>query len=159
MNEQAIIAIANAITANAEVLKLLVESIPKDAKQAVEEKVVKTSVVSPVVEAAPVVAPIAPPALVVAAAPAAPAAPVMPAVPFPAAVAPAPVAAPAPAPVADAPFATIQDLVKWTMDKFKEMGTARGMGIQKILADMGYKNINDIDQPRWGEFVTKVNAL
>jgi hypothetical protein len=108
MNDQVIIAVANAITANAEVLKSLIDALPRETKAAVEKRVSKNTPVeasvaiaeptTPAVVAAPVApvvaAPVAP--VVVSTTPSA----AMPPAPFPNVVPVAPAAVTTPVQVA-----------------------------------------------------------
>lgn len=70
----------------------------------------------------------------------------------------APVAMPAPpvfetpAPVKEAmkaqqesvPFSDGKGLIDYVMKAYKEMGVQKGAGIQKVLVECGYQNINDV---------------
>ena len=184
MNDQVIIAVANAITAQAETLKALIDALPRETKVAVEEKVSKKTVKTeapaapvntvPAAEA-PVTVPVAVVAPVVAPAPA----PVvtstgMPPAPFPTqpvAQVPAPIpAAPAPvqtvsappAPVAvspsNAPFSDHKALLAYVMDAYKALGP-QGMRIQEVLNSLGTKNINDVKPEMYGQLYVGVEAL
>jgi phosphoribosylformylglycinamidine (FGAM) synthase PurS component len=163
MNDKTIQTIAEAILANTRVLQSLVDALPREVQQAVAEQV-----------KAPTVTPPAPVAQAVAPAPA----PVVQAPPVPMPEMPAVVQAvaanamPAPPvfqqPVAPAlaqpsgntsPFSNIQDLTQYVLDTYKAIGPAKGSGIQKILSDLNYRNINDIRPEHWGDFYAGIEAL
>ena len=171
MNDQVIIAVANAITAQAETLKALIDALPKETKVAIEKKVSKntptpTPAASEVsttpavaVKSTPVVAeattnvmPSAPFPTQPVAAVATPAAPVM--------EAPAPAApAVATASPSNVPFTDHQGLLKFVMDAYQKLGAEKGAKIQEVLLALGTRNINDIKPEQWGALVDGVNAL
>lgn len=161
MNDQTIQMIAQAIIANTKVIQSLIDSLPHETRAAVAEvanvqapaPVVQAA--QPVVQAAPNVAPVAP---------AMPAPPAFPA-PTPAVVAPAPVAPAAPTPVAAspsspaAPFADQNGLVQYIMASYQQMGPTKGAGIQGVLTQLGYANVNDIRPEHYGALFQGVEAL
>jgi hypothetical protein len=101
-------------------------------------------------------APVAPaPAPVVQAAPVA--APVVeaPAMPEPPTFA-APVAAPAPT---GAPFTDGKGLIDYVMGAYKALGPQKGAQIQGVLTGMGYQNINDVKPEHYGALFAGVEAL
>ena len=107
---------------------------------------------SPVVQAAPVVAPVTvsvvdTPAPVVAA-------PAMPAPPS--FVAPAPVATPV---ATGAPFTDGKGLIDYVMGAYKALGAAKGAQIQNVLVGLGYQNINDVKPEHYGALFAGVEAL
>lgn len=162
MNEKTIQTIAEAILANTKVLQSLVDALPREVQQAIAEKV-EVPTVTP---QAPAVQPVAPAPAPVVQAPAP--APVMPAVvqAVAANAMPAPPvfqqpAAPAPAQPSGntSPFSNIQDLTQYVLDTYKAIGPAKGSGIQKILSDLNYRNINDIAPEHWGPFYNAIEAL
>jgi hypothetical protein len=172
MNDAVIIAVANAITAQAETLKALIDALPKETKIAVEKKVSKNTPVAASVETpAPVVVETPAPVVVQTTT----ALPTMPAAPFPTpapVVAPAPIpaapvmAAPAPvAPVAavvspsNVPFSDHQGLLKWVMNAYQSVPAEKGARIQEVLNGLGVRNINDIKPEQWGALVDGVNKL
>ncbi len=69
--------------------------------------------------------------------------------------------APAPAaPVApSAPFADGQGLIAYVMGAYKEMGATKGAGIQGVLTQLGYQNINDVKPEHYGALYQGVEAL
>lgn len=177
MNEATIIAVANAITANAEVLKSLIEHLSPADKQAVEAKVGKktkdTPVAAPVATPAPMpAAPFPQAAVTTVPADAAPVTvPVVaaPVVPTPAPIPAAPVAvqtAPvAPAPVAashsdtSAPFTDTAGLMNWMMAAYKEMGPTKGARLQECLNQIGVKAVNEVQPHHYSQLVHLVMAL
>lgn len=83
------------------------------------------------------------------------AAPAMPAPPSFAAPAPAPVVQQAPA----VPFSDGQGLIAYVMAAYKEMGPAKGAGIQGVLTSIGVANINDVKPEQYGTLYAGVEAL
>lgn len=162
MNDQTIQMIAQAIIANTKVIQSLIDSLPHETRAAVAEvanvqapaPVVQAA--QPVVQAAPNVAPVAP------VAPAMPAPPAFPA-PTPAVVAPAPVAPAAPTPAvaspSNAPFTDQNGLVQYIMTSYQQMGPTKGAGIQGVLTQLGYANVNDIRAEHYGALFQGVEAL
>ena len=180
MNDQVIIAVANAITAQAETLKALIDALPKETKIAVEEKVSKKTVkteapTAPVNTVPAAEAPVTVPVAVVAPAPAPVVASTgMPPAPFPtqpvaqvpasipAAPAPVQMVSAPPAPVAvspsNAPFSDHKALLAYVMDAYKALGP-QGMRIQEVLNSLGTKNINDVKSEMYGQLYAGVEAL
>ena len=110
---------------------------------------------APVVQAAPLVQPVADaPASVT---------PMNPAPSQPAAVAmPAPptFAAPVAAPAANgAPFSDPKGLIDYVMGAYKALGPQKGALIQGVLTGLGYQNINDVKPEHYGALHTGVEAL
>jgi hypothetical protein len=105
---------------------------------------------SPVVQAAPVAAPVTV-SVVDTPAPVA-AAPAMPAPPSFA----APVAAPAPT---GAPFSDPKGLIDYVMGAYKALGPQKGAMIQGVLTGLGYQNINDVKPEHYAALHTGVEAL
>lgn len=85
----------------------------------------------------------------------------------PAAPIPAPEPAPAafvppPAPPAvesTMPFTDQAGLIKYGMEKYRELGASKGGLIQNVIVDMGFNNLSKIPSERWAEFVAKCEAL
>jgi hypothetical protein len=110
--------------------------------------------------------PATPAASVVQAPPIAQAVPVVPApVPVPVPV-PAPgmpplptFAPPPPAPVAGIPFNDSKTLIEYVMTAYKALGPQKGAEIQKVMAGLGYQNINDIKPEHYGALHTGIEAL
>lgn len=188
MNDAVIIAVANAITAQAETIKALIDALPKETKVAVDKKIAKaTTTATPAasvemttepVAATPVTQVIetvtAPVVNAVTAAAVVPATvtpvSVMPAPPFPAASVPAPIApapvstpvapvAPVSAPSSDAPFTEAKGMMKYVMDSYQALGQEKGARIQNVLSGMGVKNINDVTPAMYGALYAGVEAL
>ena len=111
-------------------------------------------VIAPVV-AAPLVQPaVAVPASVT---------PTNPALSQPAAVAmPAPPSFVAPTPVAaavGAPFSDPKGLIEFVMTSYKNLGPAKGAGIQGVLTGLGYQNINDVKAEHYAALFSGIEAL
>ena len=84
---------------------------------------------------------------------------VAPAMPAPPTFAPPAFTAPA-APVApSAPFSDGQGLIAYVMAAYKEMGPAKGAGIQGVLTSIGVANINDVKPEQYGTLYAGVEAL
>lgn len=150
ISNEAIIAIANAITANSAALQSLIEVLPHDAKVKVAAA---TQAANPTPSLAPAPAPITTVAQVATPAAIAPAATQMPAPPtF--------VTVPALAPVVTSvPFADGKGLLDWVMQSYKNMGAAKGAGIQTVLTGLGYANINDIKPEHYAALYAGIEAL
>ena len=98
---------------------------------------------APVVQAAPVAAPVT---VSVTAAPAMPAPPSF--------------VMPAPAPVASgAPFTDGKGLIDYVMGAYKALGPQKGAMIQGVLTGLGYQNINDVKPEHYAALHTGVEAL
>lgn len=116
-----------------------------------------TSVTPPVAPApapAPAVVSTAPPAAPIPVAPPAPvvaAAPVMP---------PPPVFATAPTPAANAlPFSDSTSLVSYVMGVYRQIGAAKGAGIQNVLTALGASNLTDVKPEQYAAFHAGIEAL
>ena len=94
-----------------------------------------TPVAKPVVEFAPVVA-----------------TPQMPAPPS--FVAPTPVAA-----AVGAPFTDPKGLIDFVMTSYKNLGPAKGAGIQGVLTGLGYQNINDVKAEHYAALFSGIESL
>ena len=107
--------------------------------------------VAPVaVAAAPVAAPVA----VVAPVAAPIAAPVMPAAPtfdIPQAI--------TQIPQNGAPFTDPKGLIDFVMTSYKNLGPAKGAGIQGVLTGLGYQNINDVKAEHYAALFSGIEAL
>jgi len=163
-NNEVILTIAQAILANTKVIQSLVDHLPAEVREKVASVVVPVAAVAPViakpvpvaVEPAPVVAAsvVAAPVVVpVVAAPVLVAAPVMPAPPV--------FAAPVAAPVVSgaAPFDNPKGLIDFVMSSYKALGPVKGAGIQGVLTDLGYQNINDVNPAHYGALFSGIEAL
>jgi len=166
LNDTTIQMIAQAIIANTKVLQTLVEALPREAVAKVEEKVATVAPAAPVAPApAPVVQapaqPVQMPQVVqnvaanAAPSPAPVAMPVMPALP----VFEAPAPAPAPAAPVAVPFKDVQELTQYVLNVYRDLGSAKGMQIQKVMDKMGIKNINDTRPDQFNEFYAGVEAI
>lgn len=58
-----------------------------------------------------------------------------------------------------APFDTAKGLVDYVMSAYREMGPAKGQGIQKVLVLAGYQNINDVRPEHYFEVWTGIEKL
>lgn len=110
--------------------------------------------VTPPVAPAPAVVSAAPPAAPVPVATPAPvvaAAPVMP---------PPPVFASAPTPAANAlPFSDSTSLVSYVMGVYRQIGAAKGAGIQNVLTSLGASNLTDVKPEQYAAFHAGIEAL
>ena len=108
----------------------------------------------PSVAPAPAVVPAAPPAApvpVVTPAPVVAAAPIMP---------PPPVFATAPTPAGDAlPFSGSTSLVSYVMGVYRQIGAAKGAGIQNVLTSLGASNLTDVKPEQYAAFHAGIEAL
>ncbi len=113
--------------------------------------------------ATPVTPPVAPAPAVVPAAPVA--APVPVATPAPVVVAapvmpPPPVFASAPTPAANAlPFSDSTSLVSYVMGVYRQIGAAKGAGIQNVLTSLGASNLTDVKPEQYAAFHAGIEAL
>jgi len=177
LNDKTIQTIAEAILANAKVLQSLVDSLPREAKIAVETKIEQSTPAPVAAQApAPVVTQSAPapavaavtvplaqavaPASVIPTNPAGsqPTAPAMPAAP----VFDIPVAAPAAAaPVApvEVPFNDSQTMTQYVLNVYREIGPQRASGIQAVLNQIGVVNINDVKPEQYAQLYTGIEAV
>lgn len=111
------------------------------------------SMVAPVaVAAAPVAAPV--PVAVVAPVAAPIAAPVMPAPPS--FVTPQAITQ---IPQNGAPFTDPKGLIDFVMTSYKNLGPAKGAGIQGVLTGLGYQNINDVKAEHYAALFSGIEAL
>lgn len=86
------------------------------------------------------------------------AAPQMPALPvFAAAAGPTPTFAAPASPVV--PFVDGAGLIAYVMAVYKEVGPAKGAGIQNVLTTLGYQNINDVRPEHYAQLYAGVEAL
>jgi hypothetical protein len=150
-----ILVIAEAILANTQVLKMLVEKLPA-AAQAEVAKVVNPTPAATVVATvpaaeSPVTVPVAAPAPVVAA-------PVPTPTPAPVVADPVPVVTPAPTAGA-APFTDQKGLVEYIMAAYKTLGPIKGATIQGVLNELGLANINDVKPELYAALYAGVEKL
>lgn len=130
MNDTTIQMIAQAIIANTKVIQSLIDTLPHDVKVAVAEVANVPAQVVP--------AQVAP-------------APVMPT---------PPTFTDAPAPVASgAPFTDGKGLIDYVMGAYKALGQQKGAGIQTVLTNLGYANINAVKPEHYGALFTGIEAL
>lgn len=102
--------------------------------------------VTPPVAPAPAVVPAA-----VVSAPVVAAAPIMP---------PPPVFASAPTPAANAlPFSDANTLVAYVMGVYRQIGAAKGAGIQNVLTSLGASNLTDVKPEQYAAFHAGIEAL
>jgi hypothetical protein len=144
----AVIELTNAVKSKGNVTPL-VQAAPVVAP--VASAPVASNVAPNIAPVAPNIAPVAPNI-----APVAPnIAPVVPAMPAPPTFAPA---APAPAPV-NAPFTDGKGLIDYVMGAYKAMGAQKGAQIQTVLTGLGYQNINDVKPEHYGVLHQGIEAL
>jgi hypothetical protein len=156
ISNEAIIAIATAVTANATVLQTLVNSLPREAQAKVTHIAMAPTAIHITPTPAPAPAPIATvtpiqAAVIPVAAPVAQVAAMPPPPSFQ-----APVAAPA---ATGAPFTDAKGLLEWVMKSYKEMGSEKGAGIQGVLVSLGYNNINDVNPMHYAALYQGVESL
>ena len=73
---------------------------------------------------------------------------------------PEPASKPEPTPVnTDLPFNDGKSLVAWVMSVYQEIGPEKGAGIQTVLGNLGYSNINDIQPEHYEAFYQGVEGL
>ena len=107
-------------------------------------------------QAAPTVAALAPTIVQAVVAPSAPVVSGTPvAMPAPPTFA-APVAAPVPT---GAPFSDPKGLIEFVMTSYKNLGPAKGAGIQGVLTGLGYQNINDVNPAHYDALFAGLEAL
>ena len=150
LNDTTIIAIANAITANAQAIQSLLDHLPVAAKEQVAKVItVPKSVPTPT----------APATVTVTAAPA----PVVPVVESPSNVMPPPPMFTAPvaptAPTSVAPFSDSKGLLDYMMDSYRKLGPQKGAGIQSVLQAQGYANVNDVKPEKYAAIFAGIEAL
>ena len=59
----------------------------------------------------------------------------------------------------NAPFTDGAGLIAYVMAAYKEMGPTKGAGIQGVLTQLGYQNINDVKPEHYGALFQGVEAL
>lgn len=143
-----ILVIAEAILANTQILKLLLDKLPDAVKAEVAHAVNQvTPVAAPVVAAkkpVEVEIPVLVPAKVEAA-------------PIPAVVI-TPVVIPA-APVATCPITNGKELMDFVMSAFKSMGPEKGARIQEVLQSIGCAAINEVRPDQYAALYAGIEAL
>ena len=152
-----ILVIAEAILANTQVLKMLVEKLPAAAQAEVAKAVnppaaepMKATVTTVPASESPVTVPVAVPNVQ----------------PAPIPVAPVVVAAPAPAPVAvatvspsDCPIKSPKDLMDYVMASYKALGSEKGAMIQGVLNSIGCAAINEVRPDQYAALYAGVEGL
>lgn len=58
-----------------------------------------------------------------------------------------------------APFSDTNGLIQYTMSAYQAMGPQKGAGIQGVLQQLSYSNINDVKPEHFGQFYQAVEAL
>lgn len=147
MNDQVIIAVANAIAANARALEALVSLLPAEVQQEVKVTPAKKAKQEQVEVAQPVVA----------------AAPVAPQPVVEAPVPKAPEVAPASAPVvesgvAKAPFTTAKGLTDYLMESYKTI-PHKAKELEALVHSLGYRAVNEIKPESYDAIYAGVEAL
>lgn len=121
-------------------INTLIDSINKQGIRAPIAPVIAPVVAAPVAVVAPVAAPIA--------------APVMPAAPtfdIPQAI--------TQIPQNGAPFTDPKGLIDFVMTSYKNLGPAKGAGIQGVLTGLGYQNINDVKAEHYAALFCGIESL
>lgn len=151
MNDQVIIAVANAIAANARALEALVSLLPAEVQQEVKVTPPKKAKQEQVEVAQPVVAaaPVAPQPVVEAPVPKAPEV----------VVEPAPVSAPVvESGVAKAPFTTPKGLTDYLMESYKSI-PHKAKELEALVHSLGYRAVNEIKPESYDAIYAGVEAL
>lgn len=163
--EKLALVVAETILANTKLLQALVDTLPKHVADVVVKTVTKEVKATPKgdpVQVSPTpVAPVVTPE---------PVAQTMVVSTTPAIVNVEPVAAPAPvapvvtpepvaAPAGKAPFTNQTELVKWVMSNYQRLGPIKGAGIQNVLTNLGYKNINEIKPEHYDSLFAQISVL
>ena len=75
----------------------------------------------------------------------------------------APAFNPAPEPVPDSsincPFNEHKGLIAYVMESYKALGPQKGSGIQDIMSQLGYQNVNDIKPEHYGQLFQAIEEL
>lgn len=79
-----------------------------------------------------------------------------PQMPPPSSYTPTPVVQPA---VTAQPFPDVQGLVTYVMQAYSAMGAEKGAGIQTVLANLGYDNINNVAPSHFAAMKQGIDAL
>ncbi len=65
-----------------------------------------------------------------------------------------------PPPTAPAvPFSDAKGMIDYLMSTYKALGSSKGVAIQKVLLELGYKNANDVKPEHYAELYKGVEAL
>ena len=150
-NKSEVVLIAEAILGNIRLIELLIAKLPTPTVEAVAKEVAKVNPTP--VQVAPQ-APVAPVVTPVVEAPA----PIPTPTPAPVAMPPAPVATP-PATAGAVPFTDNKGMVKYVMDKYRELGAAKGAEIQTVLTGLGVPNINDVKPEHYAALFAGIEAI
>lgn len=73
-----------------------------------------------------------------------------------------PAVTPQPAPaqqMVTAPFSDAKQLVDYVMSTYKQLGAQKGAGIQTVLQQLGYANINDVQPAHFDAFYHAIEQL
>lgn len=128
-----------------ETLSVLIGELIKTLDKNATLSVAAPAPVAPAPVAAPAPEPAAPAPVAVA-----PAAPVMP---------PPPVFTSAPAAPSALPFTDGASLVSYVMGVYRQIGPAKGAGIQDVLTSVGAINLTDVKPEQYAAFYAGVEAL
>ena len=58
-----------------------------------------------------------------------------------------------------APFSDPKGLIEFVMTSYKNLGPAKGAGIQGVLTGLGYQNINDVKAEHYAALFSGIEAL
>ena len=50
-------------------------------------------------------------------------------------------------------------MVKYVMEKYSALGAEKGAGIQGVMGDLGYTNINDIKPEHYAQMYAGIEAI
>ena len=62
-------------------------------------------------------------------------------------------------PLNGAPFTDPKGLIEFVMTSYKNLGPAKGAGIQGVLTGLGYQNINDVKAEHYAALFCGIEAL
>ena len=148
-----ILVIAEAILANTQILRILLDKLPDAVKAEVAAKVeqvtpVAAPVVTPVKKPVEVEIPVLIPSKVVE----------VPA-PIPVAVTPVPVVVPVAVTSATCPITNGKELMDYVMSSFKSLGSEKGARIQEVLNGIGCAAINEVRADQYAALYAGIEAL
>ena len=64
-----------------------------------------------------------------------------------------------PAPVTNCPITDTQALVQYVMATYQQLGAEKGAGIQTVLTNYGYANINDVKPEHYGAIWQDIETM
>jgi len=57
------------------------------------------------------------------------------------------------------PFNDSKGMIAYVMESYKALGAEKGQGIQKVLVELGYSNINDVDPAKYADLYSGIESL